>query len=75
MRLSEAQLYSYLKWMETKGLGATAASHSLEALRFIDGVAHLKAMDLQQVISPRCSRVARKLFLTKQRTITCRLAW
>ena len=66
LRLTEPQLYAYLRWMETKGLGATAASHALEALRFIDGVARLRAVNLQQIVSPRCLGVARKLFLTKQ---------
>lgn len=62
---SEAEVYAYLRFLESKQVGASAATQFVEAWRFLDGtVTLLKAPN--NLLSARVLGLAHKLFLTKK---------
>ena len=65
LRFSESQLYQYLKHLE-KNAGATAGTHLLEAIRFLDGLVKLNFVDVEEVVSSRCRGLARQMHLGKR---------
>ena len=66
LRFTEGILYRYLLVLQNKAAAATKGKHTLEALRFLNGIANLRFVDLNEAISARCVGLARQMELTKR---------
>ena len=66
LRFNEGISYRYLLMLQSRAAAATKGKHTLEALRFLNGVANLRFVDLTEAISARCAGLARQMELTKR---------
>ena len=66
LRFNEGILCRYLLMLQSRAAAATKGKHTLEALRFLNGIANLRFVDLTEAISARCAGLARQMELTKR---------
>ena len=61
LRASEGQLFRYVLFLEQKFTGALSGQHFVEAVRFLDSIAHFTVMKVEAVLSSRVLGQARMM--------------
>ena len=65
LRSGEADMFAFFTHLQESGAGALSGQHCVEALRFLNGVAVLQCIDLEEVLSSRVLGLVRLMHVTK----------
>ena len=58
-------MFAFFTHLQESGAGALSGQHCVEALRFLNGVAVLQCIDLEEVLSSRVLGLVRLMHVTK----------